>query len=388
MKELLEGIVRGDLLHGTLSHLSGVEDPSIPFKKVIRKIVIKGKPLYQVTEHYQQKVLHWNLDPLACSALVDASLPKCYLQGVFQMTSAYFHVLGGKNKQLKVIKKDLSQTTTEDHLSLSHNRKKNYSLQDGVAIPFLVELGLMEANGKVIAKKYDKFKQINKFIELVSDVLPYLPKDRPIEIVDFGCGKASLTFALYHYLHHIEKREISMTGFDLKADVIEQCQAVADRLQYSSLKFVLGDINRYIPKEKVHLVISLHACDTATDAALEKAVKWNADVILCIPCCQHELYGQIKSAELKSILRHGILKERFAAIATDAARADILETLGYDVQISEFIDLEHTPKNLMLRGIRQKSAEREQHAKKRYLSLKEALHIHPSIEKRFPLSED
>lgn len=380
-EELVEKIIIGDLQTATLSS---------PWKKTdevlritMRPLKIKDKLQYQLTNHYKSKVTHINMTPEAAGAFVKEKLPLCFQQGVFKTVTHSYHVLINKQMQMTVLKKTLQQSATP--LPLMHNRSKNYTIPEGAPVPFLVELGIMNDQGKVFPKKYDKFKQINRFVELVSDVLVYLPIDRLIEIIDFGCGKAYLTFALYHYLKHVEKREVNITGLDLKQDVITHCQELADKLVYTGLKFAVGDINNHVHKGKVDLVITLHACDTATDAAIEKAVEWDAEVILCVPCCQHELYNQIASKPLETLLRHGILRERFAALVTDAARADLLTVKGYEVQVLEFIDMEHTPKNLLLRAVKSSSKERQRQAKERYLQFKESLLITPSLEKRFGL---
>lgn len=375
ISELLQEIKQGRLVSATLSSPWNKTESLLRLN--IRPIQIKGSLFYQVTNYYKQQVKHQNISPVECVQLVERCLKEQFKQGIFTTFSANYHVLISKQKEMTIVKKEIEHT---EPLSLVHNKPKKHILQEGTPIPFLVSLGIMSADGKVIAKKYDKFKQINRFVELVSDILPHLPKDKTIEIIDFGCGKASLTFALYHYLRHIENKDIKVTGLDLKREVIENCQALADRLGYNALKFEVGDIHRHQPKGKVDLVISLHACDTATDAALEKAVKWDADVILCVPCCQHELYKQVESKPLDSLLRHGILRERFAALATDAARAELLVTLGYDVQVLEFIDMEHTPKNLMLRAVKDPSPTRQKQAKERYLQFKNALKITPCLE--------
>lgn len=219
-------------------------------------------------------------------------------------------------------------------------------------MPFLVELGIMNKEGKVLAKRYDKFRQINRFLEMVEDVLADLPTGRPLTIVDFGCGKSYLTFALYHYLTVRKKRELNIIGLDLKADVIEHCNELAAKIGYDHLKFLVGDIAEYNELEQVDMVITLHACDTATDAALEKAVRWGASVILSVPCCQHELFAQIENEVMSPMLSHGILKERFSALATDAIRAKLLDMMGYSSQLLEFIDLENTPKNILIRAVK------------------------------------
>ena len=241
----------------------------------------------------------------------------------------------------------------------------------------------MTKDGKVIAKKMDKFRQINRFLEMVSDVIPILNKEKTIHVVDFGCGKAYLTFGLYHLLANVHGFTVNMLGVDLKEEVIEKCRNIAKRLGYDGLHFVVGDINKSLPMEKVDLMVALHACDTATDAALEKGVRSNAAIILAAPCCQHELYSQVRSDDLHPMLKHGIIKERFASLATDSARAQILEILGYKTQILEFIDTEHTPKNLLIRAVKSPSKLDSGTLIKNYLRFKRALGITPSMEERF-----
>jgi SAM-dependent methyltransferase len=254
-------------------------------------------------------------------------------------------------------------------------------LQEGVPVPFLVELGVMNKQGKVFPQKRDKFRQINRFLEMVEDTLIHFEPSSEMQIIDFGCGKAYLTFALYHYLKWIKKYPFKIVGLDLKKEVIEMCQKLARQFNYQDLEFVFGDINHYQASNRIDMVISLHACDTATDAILEKAIHWGAKVILSVPCCQHELFSQVKNPLLIPILKHGILKERFAALATDAARAQLLEVFGYQTQLLEFIDIEHTPKNILIRAIKTNSGLNEA-AWKSYLSFKQSLQIDPSLERR------
>lgn len=372
-EELLELIKQGELISAVLSspHLkNGI------LKISIRAILIKNKWVYQISEQDKQQVFHRNCASDACAKFIEDALQN-FKQGVFTLKERYYHVLVNKQDKMTIIKKEIKTAACPT----PHNLKKNYVLPEGIAVPFLVELGVMTSEGKVIAKKYDKFRQINRFLEMVRDIIDHLPKDHCLEIVDFGCGKAYLTFALHYYLREIEKREVNITGLDLKKEVMVHCQQITEKLKLDGLKFAVGDIKDFESKKNVDLMISLHACDTATDAALEKAVHWNAKVILCVPCCQHELYGQIQSTPLESLLRHGILKERMAALATDAARAEILTMLGYDVQILEFIDMEHTPKNLLLRAVKGVSKEKQEQAKKRYEAFKQELGIIPYLDR-------
>ena len=242
---------------------------------------------------------------------------------------------------------------------LEHNRRKHYILEEGMQIPFLQKLGVMTADGRVVRARYDKFRQINRFLEFIDDVLPELPSDRPIRILDFGCGKSYLTFAIYYYLHELKKRPVQITGLDLKADVIEDCSELAEECGYGDLEFLCGDIADYEGCSTVDMVVTLHACDTATDYALKKAVDWGASVILSVPCCQHELNRQIRNDLLSPVLSYGILKERMSALLTDGIRANLLEEQGYSVQLLEFIDMEHTPKNILIRAVKKNTAGKE-----------------------------
>ncbi|MCM3357554.1 MULTISPECIES: SAM-dependent methyltransferase [unclassified Psychrobacillus] len=257
--------------------------------------------------------------------------------------------------QIQLSKKNKVMYKTEKNTSLkqvdlSHNRKKNYLLDEHTAYPFLIRLGVQTSEGKVKKQKYDKFKQINRFIEFIDDTLAYLPKDKTVRILDFGSGKSYLTFALYHYLKIEKGLDIRVTGLDLKKEVIEECSQIAKDLDYDHLEFLVGDINDYNDETAVDMVVTLHACDVATDMALARAVKWNANVILSVPCCQHELNRQLDAPELNIMLKHGLIKERFSALATDSIRAEILNMVGYEAQLVEFIDMENTPKNILIRA--------------------------------------
>lgn len=219
-------------------------------------------------------------------------------------------------------------------------------------MPFLVDLGVQTNEGKIVRSRYDKFRQINRFLEFIEDILPALQKDKKITILDFGCGKSYLTFAMYYYLKEKQGYDIEIIGLDLKKDVIRKCNELAEKYGYSELTFLEGDVKDYQGKTEVDMVVTLHACDTATDIAIARAISWNAKVILSVPCCQHELNAQMKCDELKPVFRYGLLKERMAALLTDGIRACTMEAYGYETQVLEFIDMEHTPKNILLRGVR------------------------------------
>lgn len=334
-------------IYGVFSNLRKKDINS--FKKVnIKPVLIKDELKYQFTYEYPTKVLHKNLNQLETIDEVTKLLSETFKQGMVFTKDADYQILISKKGKVAILKKKATKT----HVDLSHNRKKQYILEEGEPIDFLVRLGVMNEKGKVIAKKYDKFKQINRFLEMVEDVIANLKKDKTINIVDFGCGKSYLTFALYYYLVKILKLDVNIIGLDLKEDVINFCNKVAEDLNYEQLKFIHGDIKDFEGLKKVDMVVTLHACDTATDAALVKAVNWNAEIILSVPCCQHELYDKIFNPVLEPMLEHGIIKEKLASLVTDSLRANVLEILGYQVQLLEFIDMEHTPKNILIRAVK------------------------------------
>lgn len=264
--------------------------------------------------------------------------------------------------------------------ALDHDRKKNYIIPEGITAPFFVELGVMTPDGVVVKSKYDKFRQINRYLEFLRDILIYLPKIGPLRVVDFGCGKSYLTFAAYYYLHDIQGREVEMIGLDLKEDVIQFCNQVALRCRMSGLRFEVGNIESYESTLPIDMVISLHACDTATDAALAQAVRWGSKVIMAVPCCQHEINAQMKSRNVAAMQRYGIIQERLASLITDTARAELLSFCGYRTQIVEFIDMEHTPKNLLIRSILSPNSNREQGLQE-YLELKNEFQFEFAFEK-------
>ena len=315
----------------------------------LRPLEIKGQLAFQESLYKGNQVFHKNLTAGEAVRRVDD-----YLENVFQQLEA----AGGDKSLLILVSKKGKRTiklrkriVPKNAIDLNHNRKKKYILQEGEPVDFLVDLGVMTKDGQVVKAYFDKFRQINRFLEFVEDILPALPKDREINILDFGCGKSYLTFALYYYLRKLKGYPVRITGLDLKEDVIEQCNTLKNKYGYEKLQFLKGDIGQYEGESQVDMVVTLHACDTATDYALYKAVKWHAGVIMSVPCCQHELNRTIENRDLDAVFQFGVLKERIAALATDGLRAELLKTKGYDMQVLEFIDMEHTPKNLLLRGI-------------------------------------
>lgn len=341
----------------------------------IRPVTLKGKHHFQITEFRGAQTFHRNVTALECFSLIEEKVLQ-FKQTVLFTQEADFHVLTNKKGLSTLLKKPPSHKLKQQ----THNRIKSYVIEEGEDVPFLQKLGVMDLKGRVLPKMSHKFRQINRFLEIISDVAVHLDPNRQIQIVDFGCGKAYLTFALYHLLKIKRGMNVRIIGLDLKKQVIQDCQKLALDLQYDSLQFSLGDISQYESKTPVDMVVSLHACDTATDAALIKAIGWNAGIILCVPCCQHELYKQVESEDLQPLLKHGILKERFASLATDAARAQVLEIAGYQTQVMEFIDLEHTPKNLLIRAIRRERPVDTKSLSEAYSRFKQALSIRPAID--------
>lgn len=339
-----------------------------PYSKVtVRPVLIDDELRYQFEYLQGGKATHANLLPDEAESALEELVHRDFRQALLQTPEHDYQVLDGE--------KVLRHAPTARPVALGHDRQKRRLLPEGTPVPFLVELGVMTANGNVRAQRYDKFRQVNRFLELVDGVLP----ERPLRIVDFGSGKSYLTFALYHLLAVERGLDVDVVGLDLKQDVIDRCQALAATLGYERLRFEVGDIALF-NGAPADVVVSLHACDTATDAALERAVRWGAEVILAVPCCQHELFEQVNDEGLAPLLTHGILRERFASLATDAARAHLLQAVGYDAQVVEFIDLEHTAKNLLIRAVR-RSGSVNGDAMRSYRVFKERLGIDPALER-------
>lgn len=377
------------------------------FDKIrIRSIQLKNGASYQLEQFRGQKVFHRNVHTVELSALLEEWLEKDYSRAEITTRVATVHVLANRKGELTSIRKskERSASTNDEKSQIqNHNRTKNYILKEGIPVPFLIDLGVMTEDGTVVKAKYDKFRQINRFLEFIADVESELraiaeqKKDgdtlHEITIVDFGCGKSYLTFAVYYYLTILQKLPVKIIGLDLKEEVIAQCSTLATSYGYTGLHFAVGDIATYSGAPTADMVISLHACDTATDFALAQAVRWNARVILAVPCCQHEANAQLaeksavrtSGAILAPAFKHGIIRERIAALFTDVLRAELLESHGYRVQILEFIDMSHTPKNLLLRAIREESshsiAANEDSQNEGYRLLRDFLGVKPTLEK-------
>ncbi len=361
---LLDTVLNRELIRAVISNPREKEGI---IKVRVRPLEKKGGLFFQFESFTEKQAFHKNLrrEEAKEEFLICA---RRFRQMQIETVDEEYSVLISKKGKATIKKKRRREKAGA--ADLSHDRQKRYILEEGTLVPFLRELGVMTDGGKIIKAKADKFRQINRFLEFIEDVLPQLDRDRELTILDFGCGKSYLTFAMYYYLRELRHYDIRIIGLDLKKDVIDRCKMLAERYRYEKLEFLVGDIADYDGVDRVDMVVTLHACDTATDYALAKAVGWNAKVILSVPCCQHELNGQFSDGSadeygakkeehyftaeelLAPVMDYGILKERFAALVTDGLRAKYLESMGYDTQALEFIDMEHTPKNILLRAVK------------------------------------
>jgi hypothetical protein len=338
-------------------------------------VELRSGQRWRVRRHFATRTIDETLDSPAVVDLLGRAIGGSYRQALLHEPEADWQVLAGGGTP-----RVLRRPATRSRAHGAHDRMKRRLLPEGEPVPFLVALGVQAPDGRVRSQRAAKFRQINRFVELVDDVVPSLPGGQ-LRVVDYGSGRAYLTFALHDLLTRVHGREADVLGLDLKADVVEECEALARGLDADGLRFEVGDI-AHADLQDVDLVVSLHACDTATDAALERAVRAGARVILAVPCCQHELLGQLDNDVLRPMLRYGTLKERFAAEVTDAARARLLELAGYDVQVLEFVPLEHTSKNVLLRATRTERPARDTaRLAAEYRAFADALAIEPSLER-------
>lgn len=379
IRELCEEYIGKDMYQIIISNSYKSSDIS---KVKIRPVMLKDILVFQVTEYKGAQVFHENYDKGQLIERIEKYLQENFKQMELTSTTMQATVLVSKKGKVTIRKK---QIQTEKKVDLSHNKTKKYILQEGTLVPFLVDLGVQTKKGKIVRSNYDKFRQINRYLEFIADIMPILPKDRTINIIDFGCGKSYLTFALYYYMKIICKRDIQVIGLDLKEKVIEDCNALAVRYGYDKLKFVTGDVSTYTGEGNVDMVVTLHACDTATDYAIEKAVKWGAKVIFTVPCCQHEVNMQISNEELQPLLKYGLIKERMSALITDAIRANLLEEMGYQVQVMEFIDMEHTPKNILIRAVKEKEGKQKNTG---ITELTKILHVRNTLQELMAVERD
>lgn len=348
IEELLKRVLTSLLVDMVISGARGGGD----FIKIkVRPVMIRDCLYFQVSRYTDKQVFHENMTAEDALETLSGWILHDFRQAQIRMQDEMVTVLVSKKGKATIKSKKAACVETRN---LEHNRKKQYIIEEGTAVPFMIDLGVMTESGKIIRTRYDKYRQINRFLEFIEDILPELPTDRTVHIIDFGCGKSYLTFAMYYYLKVLKHYDIRITGLDLKQKVIEDCQALADRYGYDGLQFLCGDIADYNGTDEVDMVVTLHACDTATDYALYKAVKWHASVILSVPCCQHELNRKMQCETLSGAFQYGLIKERTAALMTDAMRGQLLEMQGYKTQLLEFIDMEHTPKNILIRGVKSK----------------------------------
>lgn len=346
LKSVLDKSFNIDFVSAVLSN-PREKDGTVKVK--IRPVMKQDRLPFQCEEYRNNQAFHLNLEAEATSEYVEENQMKVFKQMQMETRQFRYQVLVSKKGKMTIQKR--LQTAEVKEVNYSHNRAKHYILEEGKTVPFLRDLGVMTKTGEIVRTKFDKFRQINRFLEFIEDILPQLPKDREVTILDFGCGKSYLTFAMYYYLHELNGYDIRIIGLDLKTDVIEACNQLAKKYGYKKLKFLEGNIADYTGSDEVDMVVTLHACDTATDFALAKAVGWKAKVILSVPCCQHELNGQMANEVLAPLFSYGLIKERMAALVTDSLRAEYLKREGYDTQILEFIDMEHTPKNILIRAV-------------------------------------
>lgn len=322
-----------------------------------KKIVIESKDIkYLVSKYNEKQVFHENMLFEDVMVLCRRMLEDNYSQLNAWGDTEQIEIKVSKKGKIFFHSAPVNHAVCAKHTE-EHNRVKNYILKEGTIIEPLIDMGIFTKEGKVIHSMYDKYRQINRFIEIIDDCIKKNDCEH-LNIIDFGCGKSYLTFVVYYYLTEIRKISVDVIGLDLKEDVIRKCNEAAQKYHYTHLRFETGDIDGFEAPFQVDMVITLHACDTATDFALYNAVKWNAKMIFSVPCCQHELNAQIAPKNLTLISKYGIVAERFCAVATDAIRANILEAYGYSVQIMEFIDLSHTPKNLLIRAVKNNKSEK------------------------------
>ncbi|MGN1343636.1 MAG: class I SAM-dependent methyltransferase [Traorella sp.] len=344
---------------------------------IIREIILQNNKYYQFEKYTQKQVFHENLTQEECLNKIIDYMKEYRQLDAFCQNKNYSIQLSKKGKVF-IHEKNVNN---QKIIPITHNRKKNYLIPEGEVIDPLVDLGIFNKEGKVINSMYDKYKQINRFIEMIDDCLD--DNITHLNIIDFGCGKSYLTFILYYYLVYRKNISVSMIGLDLKEDIIHHCNEIAKKYHYDHLKFVVGDINGYQSDVPVDMVISLHACDTATDYAIYNAICWNAKMIFSVPCCQHEINQQMETNEFSLFTKYGLLKERMAAILTDEIRANLLESESYKVQVLEFIDMSHSPKNVLLRCIKSSHIreEKKQKALQEVEKVIEEFHLEPTLYK-------
>lgn len=366
----IQEIIKGSLSENKFIYGVFTTPRSNPYKKITaRPINIKGKDYIQLEKFTDTQAFHENLSHEDALDLMVKMIMNEYRNINLFTQDADYQIMVSKKGNIKVLQKQPTRVLQRE----DHDKEKQYIIKENQPCDFLTILGVMNPEGQVYKKKYDKFKQINKFLEIVDDSLAGKDIRDEFMIIDFGCGKAYLTFALYYYFYFIKNVRVKITGLDLKEEVIKFCNETAKKLKYENLQFMYGDIEDFEYENRVDMVVTLHACDTATDAALVKAIGWKSDIILSVPCCQHEFFNKIRNDSLSPMLKHGLVKERLSSLVTDTLRSLFLETKGYKVQLTEFISMEHTPKNILIRAVKtnknKKAAETEYEEFKRFWNL-------------------
>jgi len=344
LKRTLEEVFKNEIIKIVISNKVKKDEK---YNKIAINLKENNKnKFYQIEKFTDKQVFHENIKINEISDKVSELIFGNYKQMTAWSNNEIFDLKISKKGKIFLGKK---KNDNSKIVAKGHNKEKNYILKEGMIIEPLIDLGVFTKEGKVVNSKYDKYKQINRFIEIIDDEIKK-NNYKELTILDFGCGKSYLTFVLYYYFVKIKNINVKMIGLDLKEDVIKKCNDIAKRYNYENLHFELGDINGFKYNNKVDMVITLHACDTATDYALYNAIKWNSKMIFSVPCCQHEFNSQMKANELSILTKYGIVQERVAALMTDSVRANLLECVGYKTQLLEFIDIAHSPKNILIRA--------------------------------------
>ena len=344
LKRTLEEVFKSEIIKIVISNKVKKDEK---YNKIAINLKENNKnKFYQIEKFTDKQVFHENIKINEISDKVSELIFGNYKQMTAWSNNEIFDLKISKKRKIFLGKK---KNDNSKIVAKGHNKEKNYILKEGMIIEPLIDLGVFTKEGKVVNSKYDKYKQINRFIEIIDDEIKKNDY-KELTILDFGCGKSYLTFVLYYYFVKIKNINVKMIGLDLKEDVIKKCNDIAKRYNYENLHFELGDINGFKYNNKVDMVITLHACDTATDYALYNAIKWNSKMIFSVPCCQHEFNSQMKANELSILTKYGIVQERIAALMTDSVRANLLECVGYKTQLLEFIDIAHSPKNILIRA--------------------------------------
>ena len=344
LKRTLEEVFKSEIIKIVISNKVKKDEK---YNKIAINLKENNKnKFYQIEKFTDKQVFHENIKINEISDKVSELIFGNYKQMTAWSNNEIFDLKISKKGKIFLCKK---KNDNSKIVAKGHNKEKNYILKEGMIIEPLIDLGVFTKEGKVVNSKYDKYKQINRFIEIIDDEIKKNDY-KELTILDFGCGKSYLTFVLYYYFVKIKNINVKMIGLDLKEDVIKKCNDIAKRYNYENLHFELGDINGFKYNNKVDMVITLHACDTATDYALYNAIKWNSKMIFSVPCCQHEFNSQMKANELSILTKYGVVQERVAALMTDSVRANLLECVGYKTQLLEFIDIAHSPKNILIRA--------------------------------------